>query len=277
MNNVIVNNKPRPVVPAPLVIGRTQSVFSFGGFSLWRDETLDKEIKSAQERHANEIERYKEKAKAWDELTAMTYTVFLDTNAVLEEYKLNDKSIFNFDHIVATCKQFGFALAITETACAELIFNSKKAASDAATKQKAVRALKAIEMVKTGEIISVGFSFDEITADGYTPKRLSIDEIIESKTSHLHRSYIKAMDTVKITSFSRAYYGFLNDAIIEDDVVNFANTNRATKVIFISNDAQVGGRGRMAFCEEENKFAVKCTKEYALLSKAILSKLSLLK
>jgi hypothetical protein len=46
-------------------------VFNVFGYSLWNNDVLDKEIAQAQERHAKEIELYKEKRQAWDELTAM--------------------------------------------------------------------------------------------------------------------------------------------------------------------------------------------------------------
>lgn len=150
MNNVIVNNKPRPVVPAPLVIGRTQSVFSFGGFSLWRDETLDKEIKSAQERHANEIERYKEKAKAWDELTSYTHSVFLDTNI----FHNNESAGLSLDEVVSICKEKGWEVTVSTLAVDELKHQVKvkdRSEKDAEKGKRAEIALSKIKELYTFE------------------------------------------------------------------------------------------------------------------------------
>lgn len=144
MNNVIVNNKPRPVVPAPLVIGRTQSVFSFGGFSLWRDETLDKEIKSAQERHANEIERYKEKAKAWDELTSYTHSVFLDTNI----FHNNESAGLSLDEVVSICKEKGWEVTVSTLAVDELKHQVKVKDRSEKDAEKGKRAEIALSKIK---------------------------------------------------------------------------------------------------------------------------------
>ena len=200
MNTVIVNNKPRPVVPSPLVVGRNQSVFNVFGYSLWNNDVLDKEIAQAQERHAKEIERYEEKAKVWERLVSIPKVIFVDTNITLNE---------GFGDRVKLFKSWGFEFHVTRVVIGEI----KNLAKCDRLKASASEAL---DLIKREEIIT-----SEFTGELCTAVKKKVDELFtDSETNQ--PVHTKGKD------------GFINDRKIESAVL--AHLLRKGDLIFVSDD-----------------------------------------
>lgn len=122
MNNVLVNNKPRPTTPGQLVIGYTNSIANVFGFSLWQNKKLQAEVSSVQRQYDEAVRLYEKKVAAWDELVSYTHAVYVDTNILLEQH--------HRDHVFGICLQNNWTVIVTKFVYAELNNQANYAGED---------------------------------------------------------------------------------------------------------------------------------------------------